>query len=115
MPYQTRAQRFFAAQTPSAGVPAGNQVLVCLRQCSRTPQNHYGNPNFGALGLLGSGKTKKIAKVDETLKRLKIAVNRQSHQKVDWDAKNSVPNDCGNQLRLTTKIVYQIVVGINSG
>ena len=34
-------------QNPSAGVPAGNQLLGCVPQCPKTPHNHYGNLPWG--------------------------------------------------------------------
>ena len=45
-------------QIPSAGVPAGHQVLGCLLQCRRTPHNHYGALPWGPLGTLGPAKAK---------------------------------------------------------
>ena len=35
------------SQNPSAGVPAGNQVLGCLLQCPKTPCNHFGTLPWG--------------------------------------------------------------------
>ena len=45
-------------QNPSAGVPAGNQVLGCLLQCPKTPYNHYGTLPWGPQGTLGPAKSK---------------------------------------------------------
>ena len=45
-------------QNPSAGVPAGDQVLGCLLQCPKTPYNHYGTLPWGPLGTLVSATSK---------------------------------------------------------
>ena len=51
-------------QNPSAGVPAGNQVLGCLLQCPKTPYNHYGTlPTLRSPGHPGSGKIKNVLNV----------------------------------------------------
>ena len=39
-------------QNPSAGVPAGNQVLGCLLQCPKIPHNYYGTLPWGPQGTL---------------------------------------------------------------
>ena len=44
-------------QNPSAGVPAGNQVLGCLLQSPKTPHNHYGTLPWGPQGTLGPAKS----------------------------------------------------------
>ena len=69
-----RAQRFLAAQNPSAGVPAGNQVLGCRLQCPRTPHNHYGTPPWGPLGTLDLEKSKKslFSPVSGALKKTQV-------------------------------------------
>ena len=44
-------------QNPSAGVPAGHQVLGSLLQCPKTPHNNYGTLPWGLQGTLGPAKS----------------------------------------------------------
>ena len=48
-------------QNPSAGVPAGNQLLGCLLQCPKTPHNHYGTLHWVPQGTLGPAKLVKFS------------------------------------------------------
>ena len=44
---------------PSAGVPAGHQVLGCLLQCPKTPHNQYGALPWDPQGTLCLAKSKE--------------------------------------------------------
>ena len=91
-------------QNPSAGVPAGHQVLGCLLQCPKTPHNQYGALPWGPPGTLGPAKSKtpRISPIPGSPKRTRVK-NPKNPQKVKKN-RNSAKMRPFHQKKLLTTI-----------